>query len=566
MTAANAPDLWDRIWEREGADTWRSSALSQVYVRIERSIRPGVDVVDIGGGIGVLAERLAQHARIVEVWDHSQEALRQAEARGLTAYHLDLEEPEPLLPVPDHATYAVGTEILEHLTPAARAEVLGWAAKHCAAALWSVPHDRLGPDEEPQHTIQYTARAFLDELRSHWGERCRVECLGPYLLGVCGEPAEKPYRLSVTLPVRDEGADLARTLASFRGVADELVVGVDPRTVDDTRDVAARFADVVFELESPRGPPGEEVAHEDGVHFAHVRNQCIDRCTGDWIFMTEGHERLVCGDDVLLRLEQLPEAASVVYVIRQGAGQQWGFPWLWRRDPSIRFVRPVHNMLEFPRGAYVIQAPQIRTLHDRDHGNAVRRAVQRNAQNRLELLEDWKTREDVNSLFYLAGEWRPFNPAKAVDLMSEFLARSNNGVQRYQARLILAKEHAKARRFDEARDVLHPAGGEDWTRSEHLIWLGDLAALEDRWEEAHRWYTLASVSIGEPPFTVWFVDLDAYTYLPAQRLATACGELGRLEEGLGWARRVVELLPDDAPPAAFEEARKNVTLFEEATK
>ena len=55
-----------------------------------------------------------------------------------------------------------------------------------------------------------------------------------------------------------------------------------------------------------------------------------------------------------------------------------------------------------------------------------------------------------------------------------------------------------------------------------------------------------------------------YSWIPAQRLAMVYGELGLLDKSLYWATRVLELLPDDAEPSAFEEAQANVTLLEEA--
>jgi len=59
------------------------------------------------------------------------------------------------------------------------------------------------------------------------------------------------------------------------------------------------------------------------------------------------------------------------------------------------------------------------------------------------------------------------------------------------------------------------------------------------------------------------VDLPMYSWVPAQRLAMVYAELGRLDDSLYWARRVVELLPDDAEQSAFQEAQANITLLEE---
>jgi tetratricopeptide (TPR) repeat protein len=455
----------------------------------------------------------------------------------------------------------LATEVVEHLSATARDRVFALARDHAKFAVFSVPNNRLGPDEEPQHAIKFTALEFKRELERYF-QHVRVEVLGPYLLGVCG--FDKGYRLSVTLPVRDEARDLEPVLASFRGVADEIVIGVDPRTVDNTREIARAYAEVVFDLESPEGPP-DEFLGEGKFHFAHNRNQCIERCTGDWIFMTEGHERLISGQDTLLRLKELaPEAARVGLVLRTGNGQQWGFPWLFRRAPDLRFTRAVHNELDFPNGTFVVKLPEIRTLHDRHHERAAERAIQRKAQNRTRLLDDWLSRQSTHSLFYLAQEWRGYDSRRAFERLEEFLAVSNNGVQRYQARLILAKERMLAGDARAAREILQGATTEDWSRTEHWLWLGDIAFNERKFEQAYRFYRYSATTIGEPPFTAWWIDLSSYQYLPAQRLAMVCGELGRPQEALHWARKATELLPDDSPQEAYAEAQKNIELLEEA--
>ena len=162
--------------------------------------------------------------------------------------------------------------------------------------------------------LKFTAMSLKRELSKYW-EHVRIEPMGPYLFAACGEVAQKNFTLSACLPVRDEAEDLEKTLASIRGIADQLVVGIDPRTKDKTWEVADKYADLVFHLKDPMGPPeGHTKDHcpvcsksdtddvhaipckqymgENGINFAWARNQCIDKCTGDWIFMTEGHEYL----------------------------------------------------------------------------------------------------------------------------------------------------------------------------------------------------------------------------------------------------------------------------------
>ena len=559
---ANSVNRWDSLWAEEGQDTWRQHALVNVYERIVALVPKGATAHDFGGGVGVLARRLRDNRKAnVTVYDHSPEAVRQAREAGLEALHIDLEAPTyPLL----DGSYLVATECAEHLSDRARKWLLDKALT-AKGALISIPNDRLGPDEEPQHTIRWTAKQFLDELRKLWGADCRVEVLGGYLLGVCGDLAHKNFRLSMCLPVRDEAADLERVLASFRGAADEIVVGVDPRTADNTREVAAKYADIVFDLESPRGPPGEEVEKPNGVHFSWLRNQCMDKCTGDWIFMTEGHESLAFGLDALLTLDELvPKAADVAMVARTSGGQQWAFPWLSRNKSSIRYKRATHNQLSFPDKTFVVKLPQIKTDHFRDHSRAVSRAEQRGSQNKLWLMDDWLERQSEQSLFYLSQEWMGVDPRRAQERMEQFLEISNNGPNKYQVRLVLAKMLMSKDDTAAARELLVKCCADDWSRTEHYLWLGDIAVANSSYEEAYQFYRLAATRIGSPPFTAWWIDLSSYSYLPPQRLAMVAAALNRTEEAIVWAEKAIEFLPDDVAAEVRDEALENLRLLKEA--
>jgi tetratricopeptide (TPR) repeat protein len=555
----NSPDKWARIWDREGSTSWRGVAMAEVYARIvtlaAQCRDPYHQAVDLGGGIGLLAEQMPLPTRVVE---HSLEVVTAAQARGVEASLWDLEA-DPILFQPGQLV--VSTEVFEHLSEAARTRILDSAERVGCYMLISVPNDRLGPDEEPQHSIKWTALEFLTYLR-RWYPNARVEVMGGYLLGICGFP--RPYSLSFTMPVRDEAADIERTLASFRGVADQIVIGVDPRTTDRTREIARKYAEVVFDLEDPQGPP-EERRPDKGVHFAWIRNQCIQKCTGDWIMMSEGHEHLEEGQDVLLNLHTLvPKAAKVGFVLRRLGTQQWGFPWLFRKDPTIKFIRHTHNSLDYPEGTYCVKLPQVVTRHDRVHDREKARAEQRKTQNRRGLMDDWVTRGNANSLYYLGAEWRGFDQNKSREYFEEFLRTSHNGGQRYQARLELAVSYAKDGMLKEAREHLHAATADDWSRIEHFLWLGDMAFEEGQMEQAYRMYRLASTGIGQPPFVLWWIELSFYSYVPAQRLAMVSCELDRYDEALRWARRVVELLPEDAPEDLRQECTENVKKLEEA--
>ena len=566
-TLANAPTVWDGVYQTPEAHEWRPVALAKVYDRIAALCPHDSIVLDVGGGIGTLAAILEERTNSVAmVAEHSQVACERVRSRGMDAHQVDLENGAAL----PQAAVVVATEVLEHLTPGARDKIL----RHAVAGgvgFFSVPNNRLGPEECPEHRIKFTAKTFLDYLRGHFGDACRVECIDSYLLGICGTPAVKQYRLSVCLPARDEAADIEKTLASFRGVADELIVGVDPRTVDATREIAALYADVVFDIADPLARDCEECPEDvpdEGVHFGQVRNECLDKCTGEWVFMTEAHEYLGEGQDILLHLDEvIPEHARVAFVFREGNKQQWAFPWLCENAPDLRYKRATHNVLDYPVNTYVVQLPQVRTIHERVHAKEEVRAEQRKIQNRLTLYRDWLKYGNENSLHYLGSEWREHDPDKAIGFMKEYLRQPpKNGAMRYHTRLLLAKQLMLRNESDDmadARATLLGATEDDWARTEHWVWLGDLAFDKGDFEEAARFFGYAATTIGAPPFTLWWIDLAHYGWIPAQRLAMTFGALNKAHDALFWAQRVVDLLPEDAEEARAE-ALANIQILEDA--
>lgn len=580
--AANAPAVWDNLWSEAESTEWRADTMAPVYDRIAELMKPGSHVVDIGGGVGMLAEKLRDEKSCdVEVWEHNATAIAACLAKKLRARKVDIESATALHF--DACSSFVATEVLEHLTDEALDIVLRLAKNSGAPCFFSVPNDRLGPDEEPQHARSWTALEFLTLLRRHWPD-ARVEVLGlpwrnphfpkargqaSFLLGVVGMGARQE-RVSLCFPARDEAADIEKCLASYRGFVDEMVIGIDPRTKDATRELAAKYAEHVFELTELRGP-ADDLAPEGGFHFAHARNQCMSRCTMPWIFMTEAHEPIVEGADALLHLHQVEPYVQVAHVVRQGGHapyrEQWLFPWLCRNRPDIRYERSTHNSLNYGDLPWVI-LPQVKTMHERVHERTSARAAQRKVQNRLKLLEDWVRDGNVWSLSYLGSEWREHSGEKAVQYLREYMNVGKFSVLRYHTRLVLAKELVKLGRIDEAQDVLHAATGDDWTRCEHWIQLGDLAFEAEKYPQALTFYEYAAVKRGKAPLTTWWVDLAMYSWIPAQRLAMVHAELGNLDEATTWAKHVLadfeNFGEDEALAPMITEAKNNISILEDA--
>ena len=103
--------------------------------------------------------------------------------------------------------------------------------------------------------------------------------------------------------VRDEAETLASAIESVLPVVDEVVIGVDEASTDDTLEIARRYATA--------GKLFTFVWEDD---FAAARNLALQRASGSIVLILDGHE--FCPDDshptagYLARMRQKDPAAN----------------------------------------------------------------------------------------------------------------------------------------------------------------------------------------------------------------------------------------------------------------
>ena len=137
--------------------------------------------------------------------------------------------------------------------------------------------------------------------------------------------------LSACMIVLDEEAHLAGCLQSLHRLVDEIVVLVDDRTTDQSRDIAhshdARVTTFRWEQD-----------------FSRARNLALDQVQTDWVLCIDPDERLQPVNRSTLE-EALgdPETLAGRLLLRPRAG--WTRMWLlriFRNDPRIRYTGIAH--------------------------------------------------------------------------------------------------------------------------------------------------------------------------------------------------------------------------------
>jgi glycosyltransferase involved in cell wall biosynthesis len=151
-------------------------------------------------------------------------------------------------------------------------------------------------------------------------------------------------RLSVCTIALNEEAMISGMLASVQGTADEIIIGLDTRTTDTTREIAERFGVSVINIE-----------WQDD--FSRARNITLRAATGDWILVLDADERLTPAgakavQDVLACAPTIPAPDAVTGLAftlaqcnLQGKLLGWGpsSARLFRRRPEIRYRGRIHE-------------------------------------------------------------------------------------------------------------------------------------------------------------------------------------------------------------------------------
>lgn len=85
-------------------------------------------------------------------------------------------------------------------------------------------------------------------------------------------------KISACYIVKNEAENLARSIDSLQGVADEIVVA-DTGSTDNTMEVARQLGAAVYSF------PWQE-------DFAAARNFALSKATGDWLILLDADEYL----------------------------------------------------------------------------------------------------------------------------------------------------------------------------------------------------------------------------------------------------------------------------------
>jgi 2-polyprenyl-3-methyl-5-hydroxy-6-metoxy-1,4-benzoquinol methylase len=182
----NTVDYWDHRYAHEVAEMWRIWTTHDLIEKVARHIEPGVSVLDVGSGAGIIPKRIAQIRSDIR-WsacDFSAEAVKYLQLlTGIHFHHCFQGDVLKGLPCGSRGFDTVlCTEVLEHLdSPEIAVRELVRIAR--SRVIVTVPNEDY--INGPEHVWRF-GRNSLIALLGPYGEVVVETCRhGRNLIGVC---------------------------------------------------------------------------------------------------------------------------------------------------------------------------------------------------------------------------------------------------------------------------------------------------------------------------------------------------------------------------------------------
>jgi len=219
-------------------------------------------------------------------------------------------------------------------------------------------------------------------------------------------------KLSLVMPVKNEGKGLETAILSCIGFVDNIVISVDKASKDNTLKIAEKYADTLK-------------IYEWKDDFADARNFAQKGIKTEWCLALDGHEYVDACSKLENALKQDCDGLFVKVIMEDG------FSFYSPRiiKSNIKWSKPVHN---YPETTKNVRYETFFIVHDRKNLQTkkfiVERAKQRDEQILRILNEKVKeNKKDHRSIFYLAQHWQNRGNKKiAIKYFKKYLKCADN--------------------------------------------------------------------------------------------------------------------------------------------
>lgn len=374
-------------------------------------------VLDVGCGTGDLADYYQGKYIGVDISDVAIEMAKKIRRKnanflvGDFTKHFDIYE--------TNFDTIVLAEFLEHLEDDTIVfENIKKVSKTNARWIITVPNGDRVPDKDHkrQFTVPELRKKFkkFGKVKFHNYEGFRERILLTVDLG-----EKNDNLLSLVMIVKNEGKGLERAILSCIDFVDNIVISVDKNSVDNTLEIAKRYADVLK-------------LYEWKDDFADARNFAQEGVKTKWVLRLDGHEYVKEYKDLEKFLKK--DVDALITKIRLETGFSFWFPTIIRN--YVKWVKPVHN---YPKVKTFIKYKNFLIQHDRKTTQKKKYIEQRTEQRSKMIFEILtqkvkENKKDTRSLFYLAQQCHYERKFKlAIKYYKKYLKYSKNKQERWLA-------------------------------------------------------------------------------------------------------------------------------------
>lgn len=327
-------------------------------------------------------------------------------------------------------------------------------------------------------------------------------------------------KVSCSVIAKNEGATIYRMLESCELFVDEYVIGIDNTTTDNTYDEINRFSKCT-------SIPVRTYSYTWNNDFSKARNENIDLCTGDYIFIIDGHEYL---DErciqKLLQIKHDPKGFGVFLfdIVMHQNGKMSKFMQARLFKNAYRYHNKSHNVLLFEEKD-AARLTNCEVHHKRPETLTEARSQQRRDMNIADLKDRIKN-GDRRAEAQIATEYMSWHEwDNAIDALNRYIKQPVHSNELYQVRINLAMSYYHAKKYDDSEKILFECFNDNpENRNAHLMCLASLYYECGRYFKAMYFATWASTF--KPPEQYFFLYPTFYTTEPWNILRKTYEKIG----------------------------------------
>lgn len=215
---------------------------------------------------------------------------------------------------------------------------------------------------------------------------------------------------------RSDARGLERVLLSALPHVDEIVLGIDGRSDDETVQVAEAYADVVWRFQAVDIGLSDEEWANNKIHFANARNLGRQRVKAPWALFLDSDEYLARPADFREKVRTADKVGAFGIRVRVATFEQHDHQRLARTE--YRWWSASHNQLAITGDIENLDALIVHDTSLRAETEITRRTQQR--ESGIEDLEKAAAEGQLPALFHVAKHKLGARDPKAIDIIQDY--------------------------------------------------------------------------------------------------------------------------------------------------